>query len=98
VGSKSEVEDRFLSLGGLKFHYRDWGSTEAPPIVLLHAASLSSGSYDHIAHQLSSSHRVLVVDQRGRGETDGHVTMTGIGDLKMSSDSLTLSAWTRWTW
>lgn len=70
MGSKPEVEDGFLSLGGLKFHYRDWGSTEAPPIVMLHAATLSSRSYDHIAHHLSSSHRVLILDQRGHGETE----------------------------
>jgi len=70
VGSKPEAEDRFLSLSGLKFHYRDWGGTEAPPLVLLHGATASSRLFDHIAQGLSYSHRVLVVDQRGHGETD----------------------------
>lgn len=65
-----EVKDHYIDLDGLKVHYREWGSRQSSPIVVLHAAELWGRSYDLLASQLSDSHRVLVLDQRGHGETD----------------------------
>lgn len=30
------VQDKFVTLNGLRFHYRDWGSEDAVPVVVLH--------------------------------------------------------------
>ncbi len=34
-GLKNKYVDRGVRLGGLRFHYRDWGQSGNPPIVVL---------------------------------------------------------------
>ena len=62
--------DGFLDLGSLRFHYREWGDSTSPPVVLLHGYGLFARAYDRIAQGISATRRVLVLEQRGHGETD----------------------------
>jgi pimeloyl-ACP methyl ester carboxylesterase len=64
------VRDETLLLNGLRFHYRDWGDPEAPPLVLLHAYTQHARSWDTVARALADRFRVLALDQRGHGESD----------------------------
>jgi pimeloyl-ACP methyl ester carboxylesterase len=55
----------------MKFRYREWGDVSAEPIVLLHGILLYADSFDTIAEPLSNAgRRVIVLDQRGHGQTD----------------------------
>jgi len=60
---------RNVHIGGLRFHYADWGG-DGPPLVLLHGLSGHARTWDHTAAALSDRHRVLALDQRGHGDTD----------------------------
>jgi pimeloyl-ACP methyl ester carboxylesterase len=64
-----------VTLGGLRFHYRDWGSPSAPPLVLLHGYQGNARQWDTLAQAMVARYRVLALDQRGHGEsawpTDG---------------------------
>jgi pimeloyl-ACP methyl ester carboxylesterase len=62
--------DATLTLNGLRFHYRDWGDPQAPPLLLLHGYTSHGRSWDTIARALAGRFRVLVLDQRGHGESD----------------------------
>jgi pimeloyl-ACP methyl ester carboxylesterase len=64
------VEDRFVTLGDLRFHYRQWGSEDAPPLVLLHGVTGHAGVWDRFAATVSDRFRVLALDQRGHGQSD----------------------------
>src|SRR5438445_5337545 len=64
------VRDETLTLNGLRFHYRDWGSREAPPLVLLHGFTGNARHWDTLARAMADRYRVLALDQRGHGETD----------------------------
>jgi pimeloyl-ACP methyl ester carboxylesterase len=64
------VQDKFLTLNALRFHYREWGSSNAPPLVLLHGFSGNARHWDTLALALAQRYRVLALDQRGHGETD----------------------------
>jgi pimeloyl-ACP methyl ester carboxylesterase len=64
------VQDHVLTLGGLSFHYRDWGNPAAPPLVLLHGYTGNARQWDKLASVFADHHRVLALDQRGHGETD----------------------------
>jgi pimeloyl-ACP methyl ester carboxylesterase len=64
-----EVRDGFVTLSGLRFHYRDWGSEDASPLVLLHGNSGQARGWDRFAAAMADRRRVLALDQRGRGET-----------------------------
>ena len=58
-----------VEIGGLRFHYTDWGS-DGPPLVMLHGLSGHARTWDYTAAALSGRYRVLALDQRGHGDTD----------------------------
>ena len=64
------VSDSYLSLNGLRFHYRNWGG-EGRPVVLLHGLSSNARIWDFVAPRLAAEgFRVLALDQRSHGLTD----------------------------
>ncbi len=60
---------RNVEIGGLKFHYADWGG-DGPPLVMLHGLSGHARTWDDTAAALSSRYHALALDQRGHGDTD----------------------------
>ncbi len=66
-------KDRFwTSQDGLKLYFRDYeGPADQPsdalPIICLHGLTRNSRDFAELASQLSTRHRVLVPDVRGRG-------------------------------
>jgi pimeloyl-ACP methyl ester carboxylesterase len=66
----STARDEFITLNGVRFHYREWGDAGAPALVLLHGFGDQARALDHLAAALADRYRVLVLDQRGHGETE----------------------------
>ena len=67
--------DHFVTLNGLKIHYREWSNGDAagkPPFILLHGIARVARCFDHLAPQLANDYRVIAVDMRGHGESDWH--------------------------
>ena len=60
---------RNVEIGGLKFHYTDWGGN-GPPLVMLHGLTGHARTWDYTAAALSEPYRVLALDQRGHGDSD----------------------------
>ena len=60
--------DLTTRLGGIPFHYRDWGGA-GQPIVLLHGLASTSHIWDLVAPLLKRECRVVALDQRGHGES-----------------------------
>jgi esterase len=60
---------RNIGVGGLTFHYVDWGGSGAP-LVMLHGLSGHARTWDHTAAALSDRYHVLALDQRGHGDSD----------------------------
>lgn len=58
-----------VEIGGLRFHYTDWGG-DGPPLVMLHGLTGHARTWDYTAAALSGRYRVLALDQRGHGDTD----------------------------
>jgi pimeloyl-ACP methyl ester carboxylesterase len=87
--------DGFLDLEGLRFHYREWGDSTSSPVVLLHGYGLFARVYDRIAQGLSATRRVLVLDQRGHGESDwasDYAWRRWVEDVEGFADGLDLSS------
>jgi pimeloyl-ACP methyl ester carboxylesterase len=57
-------------LGSLRFHWLDWGTASAPPVLLLHGGAQTAHSFDEVAPTLAKHHHVVSLDQRGHGDTD----------------------------
>lgn len=65
----TKVRDDYILLDQIRFHFRDWGEHDAPPIVLLHGGTGHARAWDSLARAMSSDYRVLAFDQRGHGES-----------------------------
>ncbi len=63
------VQDGTVVLNGVRFHYRDWENDDAPPLLVLHALGDCARDWDSFAEALNDDFRVLVLDQRGHGDT-----------------------------
>lgn len=64
------IQDKFVTLCGLRFHYREVGDPGLPPLVLLHGFTSQGRSWDACALGMADRYRVLALDQRGHGETE----------------------------
>ena len=61
--------DEWVTIDGLKFHYRDWGGS-GRPLVLLHGLASTCHIWDLVAPILAEDHAVIALDLRGHGESD----------------------------
>ncbi len=62
--------DHTVNLHGQRFHYTEWGAPAAPPVVLLHGITGHARTWDDEARLLAERRHVLVLDQRGHGDSD----------------------------
>lgn len=62
--------ERFIELGDLRLHVREWGNASQPPLVLLHGLASTSHMFDLIAPALAGQYHVIALDQRGHGLSD----------------------------
>lgn len=63
-------QDAWLELDGLRFHYTEWGSPSAQPVLLLHGLNVQCHTWDPIALDLSTRYHVFCMDLRGHGDSD----------------------------
>jgi pimeloyl-ACP methyl ester carboxylesterase len=61
--------DEWLVTDGLRLHYRDWGGS-GRPVVLLHGLASTCHIWDLVAPLLGDDFAVVALDQRGHGESD----------------------------
>src|SRR6478672_7869679 len=74
LGIPHEPPARYVSrqtvLRGMRFHFTEWGDSEAPPVLMLHGGNQSSHSWDLVSLHLSNRFHVYAFDQRGHGDTE----------------------------
>jgi len=63
-------KDGWFESDGLKLHFLDWGNENDPVCILLHGFAQTAHSWDFISLSLSQKYRVIVLDQRGHGDSD----------------------------
>ncbi|HEY5102644.1 MAG TPA: alpha/beta hydrolase [Steroidobacteraceae bacterium] len=65
----------------LRLHYADWGSAQAPPLILVHGGRDQCRSWDAVARALRAEWNVMALDLRGHGDSawssDGNYAMSG---------------------
>ena len=68
--NENEPQDKFVTANGMRFHYLEWGNRDNPPMLLLHGFAQTCHSWDFVALGFSDDYRVIVLDQRGHGDSD----------------------------
>lgn len=61
--------DRFITVDGLRIHYVEWGTTDKPPLVLVHGLDRVARTFDHVVPHFTSRFRVIAYDMRGHGDS-----------------------------
>jgi pimeloyl-ACP methyl ester carboxylesterase len=62
--------DGYAELGGLRFHWLDWGNAHLPHVLLLHGGSLTAHTWDMAVLGLRHKYHFVALDQRGHGDTE----------------------------
>ncbi|WP_046866074.1 alpha/beta fold hydrolase [Microvirga massiliensis] len=67
---RNPPEGRFVTIGGIRVHYRDIGS--GPPTLIFHGngATTEEMTASGLVEELASSHRVIIPDRPGFGYTE----------------------------
>jgi esterase len=65
-----QYRSRHTVLRGMRFHFTEWGDSEAPAVLLLHGGNQSCHSWDLVSLHLSDRYHVYALDQRGHGDTE----------------------------
>ena len=68
--NENAPQDKFVDANGMRFHYLEWGNPDNPPMLLLHGFAQTCHSWDFVALGFSDNYRVIVLDQRGHGDSD----------------------------
>ena len=68
--NENAPQDKFVDADGMRFHYLEWGNPDNPPMLLLHGFAQTCHSWDFVALGFSDNYRVIVLDQRGHGDSD----------------------------
>ena len=101
VGRRRRPEDHFVSVGGLRLHYVDWGNRSAPPFVMLHGIDRVARTFDRVAPHFASRYHVIAMDLRGHGDSgwdpEGrYLVEDHVGDLEGLVRALGLRNVTLW--
>jgi pimeloyl-ACP methyl ester carboxylesterase len=62
--------DGFVTANGLKFHYVEWGSSDSPPLLLLHGFANQAHIWDPFAQTIEDRYHGYALDSRGHGDTE----------------------------
>jgi pimeloyl-ACP methyl ester carboxylesterase len=65
----ADPDGRFVELGGIKVHYKDFGEG-APPVILLHGFGASVFSWRLVMEPLAMDRKVVAFDRPGFGLTE----------------------------
>ena len=66
----TEPRSQTVAVDGRRLHFLEWGSTDAPVVLILHGFTGHAWQADHPAQVLADRFRVLALDQRGHGDSD----------------------------
>jgi esterase len=77
----------FLTVHGLRLHYHDWGSADAPPAVWVHGYTSSAEAFNAPARHFQERCHSIAPDVRGHGEsawspTGAYQYSDQVGDLE----------------
>ena len=84
------MKSHHVSLNGHPFHYLEWGSPDAPILLMLHGFPEYSGAWAELAERLSDRFRCIAPDQRGYGQSWAPADVRDYATGKLVGDMATL--------
>ncbi|MCH7626141.1 MAG: alpha/beta hydrolase [Chloroflexi bacterium] len=69
ITSNALYRDSYAECNGIRLHYVEWGSRDAPTLVLLHGLHGHAHVWDPLSKALSRHYHVVALDMRGHGDS-----------------------------
>ena len=94
--ARASAEPRFADgyftvRDGLQLHYRDYsGASERAPLLCLHGLTRNARDFAELAERHSPRHRVIVLEFRGRGDSDWDPVSARYNPLIYAADVIEL--------
>jgi len=66
----TQPAERHLAVNGLRIRFLEWGTPDAPPLVMLHGIARVARCFAHLAPHFADRYRVIAIDMRGHGDSD----------------------------
>ena len=89
-----KVQEKQVTVNGVRLRYLDWGTAGKMPLVCLHGHTGQAHIWDEFAEAMCPHYHVLTVDQRGHGESEwastGYARDRFVEDLAAFVDALEL--------
>jgi pimeloyl-ACP methyl ester carboxylesterase len=63
-------QDHHVVLGGMRFHYLEWGNQDKATVVFLHGGGLTAHTFDLTCLSLRPDYHCVALDQRGHGDSE----------------------------
>src|SRR5690348_4879782 len=64
------MNERFLTVNGLRLRVLEWGAPDLPRIFLLHGFSSTAVVWTNVAEALCDRYHLVALDQRGHGASE----------------------------
>ncbi len=61
--------DSYAECNGIRLHYVEWGSRDAPTLILLHGLHGHARVWDPLSKAVSRNYHVVALDMRGHGDS-----------------------------
>ena len=69
ITSNAPYRDSYAECNGIRLHYVEWGSRDAPTLVLLHGLHGHAHVWDPLSKALCRHYHVVALDMRGHGDS-----------------------------
>ncbi len=69
ITSNALYRDSYAECNGIRLHYVEWGSRDAPTLVLLHGLHGHAHVWDPLSKALCRHYHVVALDMRGHGDS-----------------------------
>ena len=84
----------FVEINGIRMHYKEWGNTDNPDVLLIHGWTSNSASWNYIAENIQDRYHLIAPDHRGHGASDkpdsGYYLKNFVDDMCMLINVLEL--------
>jgi pimeloyl-ACP methyl ester carboxylesterase len=84
----------FVEINGIRMHYKEWGNTDNPDVLLIHGWTSNSASWNYIAENIQDKYHLIAPDHRGHGASGkpatGYYLRNFVDDICMLMDVLEL--------
>jgi len=77
MSKRSKYREGFVTVGGYRMHYLEWGES-GDQVVVLHSMGIDAHGFDFFSEPMSRNYHLLAIDLLGHGDSDAPKGPVGV--------------------